>query len=177
MRKPRFLKAKAKYHVTARANRQEMILASDAFKELFLDVMRRAKKKYKFILFNFCLMGNHIHLILQPDHKTAPQTGLTSHSAHKGNNWSSRTVSLSRIMQWILSVFALKYNRICGIKGHVWYDRFHSVILNDIFQYLDTYIYVMRNPVKAGIVKKPDDYHYNGITFMLKGMMDLFMPS
>jgi hypothetical protein len=35
----------------------------------------------------------------------------------------------------------------------------------------------MRNPVEAGLVKSPADYVYNGITFMLKGMMDLFSPS
>ena len=155
MRKPRELQSGAKYHVTARANRQEMILESNAFKELLIDLMLSAKKKFQFVFFNFCIMGNHIHFILKPGEKA----------------------DLSKIMQWILSVFAKKYNKIHDFKGHVWYDRFHSKILGDIFQYLNAYIYVMRNPVEAKIVENPDDYPYNGITFLLKGMMDLFMPA
>jgi putative transposase len=100
-------------------------------------------------------MGNHIHFILQPSQKA----------------------NLSKIMQWVLSIFARKYNKLHNFKGHVWYDRFKSRILADIFEYINAYLYVMRNPVEAGLVKSPADYVYNGITFMLKGMMDLFSPS
>jgi REP element-mobilizing transposase RayT len=155
MRKPRYLKQGAKYHVIARANRQEMILESPAIKELLICIMQLAKVKYNFIFYNFCIMDNHIHFIIEP-------LGSTN---------------LSKIMQWILGVFAKRYNKIRGVKGHVWYDRFKSNILADIFQYINTYIYIMRNPVEAGIVKTLTDYHYNGISFMLKGMMDLFQPS
>jgi hypothetical protein len=42
---------------------------------------------------------------------------------------------------------------------------------------LDTYLYVLRNPVEAGLVKRPDEWAYNGITFMLKGMMEIFEPA
>ncbi len=139
----------------ARANRQEMIFEHDAFKEIFLATMKRAKKKYQFLFFNFCIMGNHIHFLIQP----GPEAGL------------------SKIMQWILSVFAMKYNRIHGYKGHVWYDRFKSRILEGIFEYLDAYVYVLQNPVEAGLVKRADEYAYNGITFMLKGMTEIFEPA
>ena len=155
MRKPRVLKPKAKYHVTARANRREMIFEAPIVKELFLGIMHTAKTKYRFQLFNFCIMGNHIHFLIQPGEKT----------------------SLSHLMQWLLSVFAVKYNKLHGYSGHVWYDRFKSSILEDIFHYLNAYIYIMWNPVRAGLAQKPTDYPYNGITFMLKGQSELFMPS
>ena len=154
MRKPRFLKPGAKYHVVARANRQEMIFEHDVFKEIFLATMKRAKKKYQFLFFNFCIMGNHIHFIIQPGTKA----------------------NLSKIMQWILSVFAMKYNRIHGYKGHVWYDRFKSRILEGIFEYLDAYVYVLQNPVEAGLVKRANEWRYNGITFMLNGGTELLEP-
>jgi putative transposase len=69
--------------VTARANRKEMILDTNAMKELFLSVVKRAKEKYDFRLENFYIMGNHF--IIQP----------------------IRGESLSAIMQWILSVSAM----------------------------------------------------------------------
>lgn len=73
----------------------------DYIKELFLDVLKKAKTRYFFRCKSFCIMGNHVHLMIE----------ITNNE------------SISRLMQWILSVFALKYNRIHNYKGHVWYDR------------------------------------------------------
>src|SRR5512145_89083 len=107
MRRPRELQADARYHVTARANRKEMILDTSAMKELFLSVVKRAKEKYDFRLENFCIMGNHVHFLIQP----------------------GRGESLSAIMRWILSVFAMAYNKIRCMTGHVWGCRFFSRII------------------------------------------------
>jgi len=177
MRNKRFLEPHARYHVTARANRQEMILEADAFKERFLEVIRRAKTKYRFTILNFCIMGNHIHLIIQP-FCAKPAKGKPDQSAPevKSSENLPQIASLSKIMQWVLSVFARQYNKTRGIIGHVWYDRFHSTILTDYSHYLRTFIYVMRNPVRAKIVHEPTEYPYNGITFLRKGMMDIFEP-
>lgn len=131
MRKPRELKEGASYHVISRANRKEMILNSDEVKEMFLEVIRRAQKKYKFLIKNFCIMGNHYHLIIKPLGKE----------------------SLSKIMQWILSTFALKFNRMFGLTGHVWNDRFTSKILYSYMQYLTTFVYIANNPVRASLAE------------------------
>jgi REP element-mobilizing transposase RayT len=154
MRKRRKLLQDAKYHVMARANRREMILEARELKEMFLEVVKRAREKYKFCIHNFCILGNHFHMILKPGRKE----------------------SLSRIMQWILSVFAMKYNRTFNYIGHVFYDRFKSVIINDFRQYVATFIYIMENPVKAKIVEKPGDFEYNGISFMKKGWYEVVNP-
>ena len=82
MRKRREIIAEARYHVASRANRRQLIFNTPKIKDMFLDVIRRAKTKYCFSITNFCIMGNHFHLIIQP---------------HKNQ-------SLSRIMQWILRI-------------------------------------------------------------------------
>lgn len=66
MRKPRELQDGGLYHVTARANRKEMILDNRGMKDLFLQVVARARKRYDFRIENFTLMGNHFHLMLRP---------------------------------------------------------------------------------------------------------------
>ena len=154
MRKIRELKCNAEYHVTARANRKEFIFESKEMKDLFLSVLKDAKKKYKFLIKNFCIMGNHIHMIIKPLAKE----------------------NLSKIMQWILSVFAVKYNKLLGITGHVWYDRFRSKIIDDIRQLIATYRYIAENPVRAGIVDNPIHYEYNGITHAKKNKFDVMEP-
>ncbi|MBN2531795.1 MAG: transposase [Spirochaetales bacterium] len=154
MRKARKLKQEAKYHIIARANRGEMIFGSRALKFMFLDVVKKARKKYKFIIQNFCVMGNHVHFILQP----------------------LKNENLSRIMQWILSVFAMQYNRTFQYKGHVFYDRFISKIINDFRQYVATFIYIMENPVKAGIVSCPGNFEFSGINYLRKGLYEVINP-
>ena len=116
MRKLRELKQGASYHVIARAHRREFILNSREMKELFLDVVKRAKEKYRFQVINYVVMGNYIHMMLKP--------------AEKEN--------LSKIMQWILSVFAVIFNKLFGYIGQVCYDRFKSIIIGDIRQFLKT---------------------------------------
>ena len=64
-------------------------------------------------------------------------------------------------MQWILSVFAIWFNKKFGLIGHVWYDRFKSKIIRSYRQYLATFLYIANNPVSADIVKKATDYKYN----------------
>jgi REP element-mobilizing transposase RayT len=151
MRKPRKLKQGASYHVIARANRSEMIFNSPKIKEMFMEVVRRAKGKYRFEVRNFCIMGNHIHLILKP----------------------LQDQNLSAIMQWILSVFAMKFNRLFGYIGHVFYDRFKSKIIKSFHQYLTTFVYIAKNPVRANITECATDFAYNGITFLYKGQLDI----
>ena len=141
MRKPRELKTGALYHVTARANRKEMILDDRGMKDLFLGTLSRAKKRYKFRVENFCVMGNHIHLMIRP----------------------GAGESLSRILQWILSVFAMAYNRIHGLWGHVWGCRFFSEILAGLRQFLAVFDYIDRNPLEAGQVRDPRDWRYGGL--------------
>ena len=154
MRMPRQLKINAMYHVTARANRQEFIFKPDFIKQMFLDVVKAAKKKYKFRIENFCIMSNHVHIMIQPLHKS----------------------NLSKIMQWILSKFAVIFNRFYGYHGHVWYDRFKSIIIESLKHYITVYEYLKNNPVKAGLVKNPEDYFYCGITYLKNKVYEIVDP-
>lgn len=151
MRKPRILRDGALYHVTFRANRKELILEPHHMKNLFVDVLRRAKGKYNFQLDNFCIMGNHVHLMLRP----------------KGST------NLSRLMQWILSVFAMAYNRIHGLTGHVWGCRFYSRIINGLMDFLQIFSYVDNNPVESHLILNKRDWRFGGIWHHRAGIIDV----
>lgn len=154
MRKPRRLIEGARYHVVARANRKEFILESDGMKNMLLVVIARAKERYRFSLETLCIMDNHIHLLLRP------ATGE----------------SLSRIMQWILSVFARQFNQLLGSGGHVWYDRFKSVVIATLQQFVHAYRYIINNPVRAGMVRRPGDYPYGGVSIRRCGPRGVLGP-
>ncbi len=157
MRKPRELISNARYHVGARANRKEMILESAEIKTLFLEVIAKAKKRYDFKIENFCVMGNHFHLIIMPG---------------KGE-------CLSRIMQWALSVFAQKYNRLHNLTGHVWGERFFSRVIRSVREYLKVCEYIDDNPVKASLVRIRTDWCFGGLSFRRRahrGILDDIPP-
>ena len=65
MRQPRILQKGAKYHVSSKINRSEHVFENDEIKKLFLDVIKRSKKKYKFMVHNFVIMNNHVHLFMR----------------------------------------------------------------------------------------------------------------
>ena len=154
MRKPRKLVDGARYHVVARANRSEFILESDRIKDMFLSVVAQAKRRFAFSIDTLCIMDNHIHLLLRP-----------------GEN-----EFLSRILQWILSVFAVRFNREFGLHGHVWYDRFKSMVIGTLRQFAQAYSYITENPVTAGIVARARDYRYGATGVRRSGNLGILGP-
>ena len=141
----------AEYHVTARINRGEKVFLVQEDRELFISILRRAKKKFNFSLKNFCIMGNHVHLLIKP--------GLGE--------------SLSKIMQWLLGVFAQTWNKKHNLSGHLWGDRFFSRIILGILDFLRVFLYIDYNPVIAGMVVQPEQWMYGGLWHHKKGITDI----
>jgi putative transposase len=140
MRQARRLVDGARYHVTARTNRREYLLDSAVAKDMFLHVIFQAKKRYDFRIDNFCIMGNHIHLLIQP----------------------MEDENLSRIMQWILSVFAIRWNRAHETSGHVWGERFFSKAISSIKDFWKVFDYIDQNPVEAKLCTIFSDWVFGG---------------
>jgi putative transposase len=152
MRHPRQLREGARYHVTGRINRQELSLEEKEMKEEFLEVVRRAKKKYSFQIENFCIMGNHYHFLILP----------------------AKGECLSDIMRWIMSVFAMRYNKINNIHGHVWGERFYSRIIEGFVNYLRIFAYICNNPSKAGCIQgSGKHWEYGGAGHYFSGRQDI----
>jgi putative transposase len=99
-------------------------------------------------------MNNHFHLLIKP-----------------GEN-----ESLSRIMQWILSVFAMAWNRKHNIRGHVWGERFYSRIIQGIVDLLRVFIYIDRNPVNAQLVNCPQEWQFGGLWHHNQGIRTVTDP-
>ena len=154
MRLCRKLLEGAEYHVSVRINRSEMLLLPEEEKMLLLTVINRAKKRYRFQIKNFCIMNNHLHLLIKP----------------------GKNESLSRIMQWILSVFAMAWNRKHNLSGHVWGQRFYSRIIQGIVDFLRTFIYIDDNPVSAQLVNSSWEWRFGGLWHHQCGIVTVTDP-
>lgn len=150
MRKTRMLEKLARYHVTARVNNREFLMGPDRAKVLFEEVLLRARQRFTFKIDNFVIMDNHFHMIIKP-------------GEHE---------NLSRIMQWILSVYAMSYNRLTGRSGHFWGDRFFSRILVSLEQYLKVFKYIDENPSSA-TMQFSSEWPYSGQSHRRRGLFHL----
>lgn len=116
------------YHVTMRGNGRQIIFEDDEDRKSFLDFLRRGKEKYQVGIIAWCLMDNHVHLLV---------------GDQKG--------TISKIMQSLASGYAGYFNRKYGQIGHVFQDRFASSPIESDVYLLETVQYIHNNPAKAGI--------------------------
>ncbi|MFJ5762354.1 transposase [Neobacillus sp. NPDC093182] len=126
------------YHIMLRgANRQE-IFHDDEDCLKFLDLLHTYKLKTEVEMYGWCLMSNHVHLLLR-----------------EGNEDISAT--MKRIGVSYVSYYNWKY----GTSGHLFQDRFKSENVENV-QYLLTVVrYIHQNPLKAGIVKRVDEWRWS----------------
>lgn len=126
------------YHIILRGTNRQEIFHDDEDCLRFLETMYKYKKQTGLKIYGWCLMGNHIHLLLG-----------------EGNE------EISVTMKRIGVSYARYYNSKYDTVGHLFQDRFRSEGV-DCEAYLMTVIrYIHQNPVKAGLVKKPDDWQWS----------------
>ena len=110
MRKNRDFTPGVAYHVTSRTNDKNRAFSRYLGQKIMLLTLQAAKRKYRFKLHNFCVMPTHIHLLITPADGT----------------------DLSRIVQWLKTHSAHRWNCIHGSKDHLWGERFFSRYYFDI---------------------------------------------
>ena len=127
-RHARSLSDKQVYHIMLRGNNREKIFIDEEDKSRILDTLREKKKDGAFQLYAYCIMDNHIHLVIK-----------------EGTDPLSR--SIKRIGTSYAYYFNKKYKRI----GHVFQDRFKSENVTDEGYLLALIRYVHQNPLKPGM--------------------------
>jgi len=150
MRKKREIIEGAAYHVTSRTNGKIPAFENDLSRKIMLVTLRDAKEKYGFKLHNFCIMPTHIHLLITPVNGT----------------------NLSRIIQWIKTHSAKRWNCTNKSKDHLWGERFFARQIKDLIDYLFVQNYIDQNPVKAGLVSSTSDWEACGAYYIANGISD-----
>jgi putative transposase len=76
-------------------------------------------------------------------------------------------------MQWILSVFAMAWNRKHLTSGHVWGERFFSKVIDSMREFVKTFIYVSQNPVEAQVTGRAEDWQFGGLWHFIIGNREI----
>jgi putative transposase len=126
------------HHITQRGNRREQVFFADADRTAYLGWLREYAEKHEVDILAYCLMTNHVHLVAVP---------ASEHGLH-------------RTLKPLHMRYAQRVNRTRGWKGHLWQGRFFSSALDE--HYLWAAIrYVERNPVRAKMVRKAENYRWS----------------
>ena len=137
------------HHVTQRGNYRQVVFEDDADRAAYLEFLALYKERYGLKVWAWCLMDNHIHLVVVP--KKADSLSNTLHMTHMR--------------------YAAYANRRHGRQGHLWQGRYYSCVLEG--RHVATAVrYVERNPVKARIVRKAENYRWSSARGHVKGTED-----
>lgn len=137
-RKPRIISSSGIYHIILRSINQHIIFEEDADYQKFLYILSDCKLKYDIDIYAYCLMDNHIHLLLH-----------------------SNPESLSSLFQSLGTRFVRWYNSKYSRSGHLFQDRFYSSPIENDSHYLAALTYIHYNPVKANISQYPSEYRWS----------------
>ena len=116
------------YHIILRGINKQTVFYDDEDREVFLNRLKLIKEEMPYKIYAFCLMDNHIHLLLK---ETGNSTG--------------------KILLKILSSYVFWYNKKYDRCGNLFQDRYKSEPINTDAHLLCAARYIHQNPIKAGI--------------------------
>ena len=126
------------YHVILRGINKQLLFECQADYDAFLNMLKSAKEKEPCNLFAYCLMPNHVHLLLQITDETP---------AH--------------FLKRLAGSYALWFNNKYERTGHLFQNRYLSETVENDAYLLTVIRYIHMNPVKAGLCSSMDDYEYS----------------
>ncbi len=126
------------HHITQRGNRRMNVFLDVADRRVFLRILREVSLLYSLQHYSYSLMTNHFHLISSPEE--APSLSLT--------------------IRDVLGPDAAYFNHKYGFSGRLWRGRFYSTVLDET-HFWAALRHVERNPVRAGMVIRAEEYEWS----------------
>ena len=138
------------YHVMLRGiNRQNIFEDAEDYRKM-LGLLKEYQQVCGYSLFAYCLMSNHMHLLLQPGDEP-----------------------LEKIFRRLGASYVYWFNTKYERSGHLFQDRYKSEPVKDDGHFLTVIRYIHMNPVKAGKCQRPEDYPYSSFSdYFTNGLID-----
>ena len=135
MRRARITYPGAYHHVMNRGYDGKDIFCGNENKNQFLNYLEDAAKKMKIRIFAYCIMDTHYHLVLE-----------------------NSTGRLSDFLKLLNGNYGMYYRKVNGGKGYVFQGRFKSTLIENDAYLIQSIVYLLENPVRAGIVHDAEQY-------------------
>ncbi len=170
---------KTVYHVMSRTALNDYPFGN-VEKEELVEIIKRFSKIYFVDVLGFCAMSTHFHLLIEmnpgsayPDKEIIKRYALlygedSEIPEDSIPNLRKRFSSLSYFMKDIKQTFSRYYNKLHNRRGTLWGERFKSVIVEKGETLINCLAYIDLNPVRAGLVERPDDYRWNSLGYHMQ---------
>lgn len=153
-RLPRIVVPGVPHHVTQRGNRRQRVFLEEGDYGIYLDLMAQACRANGVSVWSYCLMPNHVHLVMVPDTREG----------------------LSRAVGETHRRYSAYINARLRVTGHLFQGRFGCVAMDDA-HFLAAVRYIAMNPVKAGLVKQAEAWRWASTRALLKGDDDALVSA
>jgi len=175
------------YHIISRVVGKQFLLR-DQEKEQYLSILESLSQAFFVQVHSFCILNNHVHLLVtgldeaanrasdddllerykliygpdaMPPMSSTDFDGTEIPDADYGmERLRARLGSVSRFMQELQQTFSRWYNKTHKRIGHFWASRFKSILVSKDESQLICASYIDLNPIRAGIVERPEDYRW-----------------
>jgi putative transposase len=135
--------------VTQRGNRGVDVFGNNEDRLHYINLLREHSESNHVLVWVYTLMTNHIHTIVVPQSETSLFKAFRNTHAAYG--------------QW--------FNKKYDVKGHLWHARYYSCVLDEAHLW-NAVRYVERNPVRAGMVHRAEDYRWSSARSHVLGLPD-----
>lgn len=139
------------YHVVTRGVNKQDIFLDDEDMLLYLNCLRRLKDEAGCSVLGYCLMSNHVHLLLQ---ETCAEAGCGG---------------VPKLMHRLGTIIAKWYNQKYDRVGHVFQDRYGSTAVENDAYLLTVLRYIHQNPVKAKVAENCHSYPFSSYAAYARG--------
>jgi putative transposase len=164
------------YHIISRTALDGYVLG-DVEKEFFVKLLKKQAAVYFAEIIGYCVMGNHFHLLV----RMLSGSGLSDEDIIKRyqgiygeevflpqeriDYYRQKWSSLSEFVKELKLGMSRFYNKRHGRRGFFWGDRFKSLIVEKGDTLINCLAYIDLNPVRAGLVERPEEYRWSGIGY------------
>ena len=138
------------YHVLTRGNDRKQIFGKPADYLVFLSIMRKYLEKFHISIINYCLMPNHLHLLI------FVETGK----------------HLSEFMKATLQIYANYHRKEYNSTGFLYQNRFKSLPIEEESYLIECARYIERNPLRAGLVSDIFAWPWSSFSYYANGIKD-----
>lgn len=155
-RKPRIWYPNVMYHITSRGNRKSDIFREKEDYEIYIKILKKSIKDLdnQYEILSYCLMTNHVHLQIK-----------------------TKDTHIKNLMMKLNKLYADYFNNKYKLVGHLFQSRYGSEIIEDDRYVLEVSRYIHLNPVRANLVKTPQEYVWSSYHTYINHVKQSFVNS
>lgn len=143
------------HHVVQRGHNRQVVFGGVSDYLRYLETLQEFKDEYRVKVYAYCLMTNHVHLLLAPEEPTG----------------------IGKLMKRLAARQTRRRNRLAGRTGTLWEGRYKSSLVDTDTHLLACCRYIELNPVRARLVSDAADYRWSSCSARLgrraNGVLDL----